>query len=94
MHRQSVIDTVTRLVNEELPPGYRLKNVDLGFGPIYPGAPATFQARIFVVRNRPPADPSGWGKRVAERIREIWSAESLGISVLELPEGMDPPPLP
>ncbi len=87
---QTVISEVERIVKGELPEGYRLEKVDLGYGilPLAPGP--TFQVQIHVLQGRSVAHPAGWGAEVARRIREKWSAEDLGISVLERPKGCPP----
>ena len=87
---KAVISEVECIVREELPKGYRLEKVDLGYGilPLAPGP--TFQVQIHVLQGRSVAHPAGWGGEVARRIREKWSAEDLGISVLERPKGCAP----
>lgn len=87
MDPQTVVSQVESIVKEELPRGYRLEKVDLGFGSLPGVASPTFQVQIHVVRRGPVANPAGWGYEVARRVREKWSAEDLGISVLERPAG-------
>ncbi|MCZ6691543.1 MAG: hypothetical protein O7H41_18290 [Planctomycetota bacterium] len=93
LNPQTVISEVERIVKRELPEGYRLEKVDLGYGILplaLPSLGPTFQVQIHVLQGRSVAHPAGWGGKVARRIREKWSAEDLGISVLERPKGCPP----
>lgn len=74
-----------KLVESALPSCYRLEEVDVTIGSLWPGQEPSFKAVIRVVQvAEDEADETlGWGHDLTERIRAFWSRDDLYVSIHE-----------
>ncbi len=75
------LQIIRELVLQHMPPGHRLRNIDLTIGTIDDSETPQFIVLVELEKDRDAPAPFGWANKVAKIIREKWPPDAFFVKL-------------